>query len=132
MPGGPPPALPGDHSVILPSIASQTSIRQYFCFFLHKLSWQYFYISSSIADSQFSLNSKASPMNIPVKPMRPPMRSSIEGLNQEIEGLVLKSTSNTSDSDHTIEDKVIIVYFMWIVLNENDYFSKSTRDIESK
>lgn len=38
--------------------------------------------------------------------MRPPMRSSIEGLNQEIEGLVLKSTANNSDTDHPIEDKV--------------------------
>jgi len=28
MPGGPPPALPGDHSVLLPSIASQTSMRE--------------------------------------------------------------------------------------------------------
>ncbi|KAF7402710.1 hypothetical protein HZH66_004977 [Vespula vulgaris] len=82
MPGGPPPALPGDHSVHLPSIASQTSIY-----------------------NQFSLNTKASPMSIPVKPMRPPMRSSIEGLNQEIEGLVLKSTTNTNDPDHPIEDK---------------------------
>lgn len=45
-------------------------------------------------------------MNIPVKPMRPPMRSSIEGLNQEIEGLVLKSGGNTTDSEHTVEDKV--------------------------
>lgn len=46
-------------------------------------------------------------MNIPMKPMRPPMRSSIEGLNQEIEGLVLKSVSNTNDADHPIEDKVM-------------------------
>lgn len=45
-------------------------------------------------------------MNIPVKPMRPPMRSSTEGLNQEIEGLVLKSSSNTNDLDHSVEDKV--------------------------
>lgn len=45
-------------------------------------------------------------MNIPVKPMRPPMRSSIEGLNQEIEGLVLKNTANNSDADHPVEDKV--------------------------
>jgi hypothetical protein len=29
MPGGPLPALPGDHSVLLPSIASQTSARKY-------------------------------------------------------------------------------------------------------
>lgn len=29
MPGGPPPALPGDHSVLLPSIASQTSMREW-------------------------------------------------------------------------------------------------------
>ncbi|XP_023247905.1 glucocorticoid-induced transcript 1 protein isoform X3 [Copidosoma floridanum] len=82
MPGGPPPALPGDHSVLLPSIASQTS-----------------------AFNQFNLGTKASPMNIPVKPMRPPMRSSIEGLNQEIEGLVLKSSNNFNDPDHLIEDK---------------------------
>ena len=45
-------------------------------------------------------------MNIPVKPMRPPMRSSIEGLNQEIEGLVLKSATNSNDPDHPVEDKV--------------------------
>ncbi|KAG7202870.1 hypothetical protein KM043_010018 [Ampulex compressa] len=82
MPGGPPPALPGDHTVLLPSIASQTSTH-----------------------NQFSLSTKASPMNIPMKPMRPPMRSSIEGLNQEIEGLVLKSAANTSDPDHPVEDK---------------------------
>ncbi|XP_018375590.1 PREDICTED: protein FAM117B-like [Trachymyrmex cornetzi] len=82
MPGGPPPALPGDHSVLLPSIASQTSMH-----------------------NQFSLSTKASPMNIPVKPIRPPMRSSIEGLNQEIEGLVLKNTANNSDADHPVEDK---------------------------
>lgn len=47
-------------------------------------------------------------MSIQVKPIRPPMRSSIEGLNQEIEGLVLKSTNSYSDSDHMIEDKVIL------------------------
>ncbi|XP_014235619.1 protein FAM117B-like isoform X1 [Trichogramma pretiosum] len=73
-PGG--PALPADHSVILPSIASQTSAYNHFG------------------------SSKA----ITIKPMRPPMRSSIEGLNQEIEGLVLKSTSTSCD-DHHIEDK---------------------------
>lgn len=34
MPGGPPPALPGDHTVMLGSIGSQTSIRKfYFCSF---------------------------------------------------------------------------------------------------
>ncbi|XP_076666965.1 glucocorticoid-induced transcript 1 protein isoform X2 [Andrena cerasifolii] len=82
MPGGPPPAFPADHNVLLPSIASQTSIH-----------------------NQFSLSTKASPMNIPMKPMRPPMRSSIEGLNQEIEGLVLKSGTNPSDPDHPVEDK---------------------------
>ncbi|XP_011636625.1 protein FAM117B-like [Pogonomyrmex barbatus] len=82
MSSGPPPALPGDHSVLLPSIASQTSMH-----------------------NQFSLSTKASPMNIPVKPIRPPMRSSIEGLNQEIEGLVLKNTANNSDADHPVEDK---------------------------
>ncbi|XP_076289165.1 glucocorticoid-induced transcript 1 protein isoform X2 [Lasioglossum baleicum] len=82
MPGGPPPAFPADHTVLLPSIASQTSIH-----------------------NQFSISTKASPMNIPMKPMRPPMRSSIEGLNQEIEGLVLKSATNPSDPDHPVEDK---------------------------
>ncbi|XP_053985566.1 protein FAM117B-like isoform X2 [Hylaeus anthracinus] len=82
MPGGPPPAFPADHTVLPPSIASQTSIH-----------------------NQFSLSTKASPMNIPMKPMRPPMRSSIEGLNQEIEGLVLKSATNPSDPDHPVEDK---------------------------
>ncbi|XP_029046050.1 protein FAM117B-like isoform X1 [Osmia bicornis bicornis] len=81
MPGGPPPAFPADHTV-LPSIASQTSTH-----------------------NQFGLSTKASPMNIPVKPMRPPMRSSIEGLNQEIEGLVLKSATSGSDPDHPVEDK---------------------------
>lgn len=35
------------------------------------------------------------------------MRSSIEGLNQEIEGLVLKNTANNSDADHPVEDKVM-------------------------
>lgn len=34
------------------------------------------------------------------------MRSSIEGLNQEIEGLVLKSATSGSDPDHPVEDKV--------------------------
>ncbi|XP_076645262.1 glucocorticoid-induced transcript 1 protein isoform X2 [Halictus rubicundus] len=82
MPGAPPPAFPADHTVHLPSIASQTSIH-----------------------NQFSMSTKASPMNIPMKPMRPPMRSSIEGLNQEIEGLVLKSATNPSDPDHPVEDK---------------------------
>lgn len=36
---------------------------------------------------------KASPINIPVKPLpKPTIRSSVEGLNQEIERLVLKSS----------------------------------------
>lgn len=63
-------------------------------------------MSIIFVDNQFSLSTKASPMNIPVKPIRPPMRSSIEGLNQEIEGLVLKNTANNSDADHPVEDKV--------------------------
>jgi hypothetical protein len=58
-------------------------------------------------------------MNIPVKPMRPPMRSSIEGLNQEIEGLVLKSTSNSNDPDHQIEDRVCS-FFFFIKQKKND------------
>lgn len=48
MPGGPPPALPGDHSVLLPSIASQTSMREwllrsFFCSILLKLLIKYRY-----------------------------------------------------------------------------------------
>lgn len=39
------------------------------------------------------------------------MRSSIEGLNQEIEGLVLKNTANNSDTDHPVEDKVVYINF---------------------
>lgn len=64
------------------------------------------------SDNQFSLSTKASPMNIPMKPMRPPMRSSIEGLNQEIEGLVLKSATNPSDPDHPVEDKVSTILYL--------------------
>ena len=56
-------------------------------------------------DNQLSTSTKASPINIPLKPMRPPMRSSIEGLNQEIEVLVLKS-SNTNEYEYHYEDKV--------------------------
>lgn len=45
MPGGPPPALPGDHSVLLPSIVSQTSMREWlfesFCSILLKLLIKY-------------------------------------------------------------------------------------------
>lgn len=41
------------------------------------------------------------------------MRSSIEGLNQEIEGLVLKNTANNSDTDHPVEDKVIYKNFQY-------------------
>lgn len=63
-------------------------------------------------DNQFGLSTKASPMNIPVKPMRPPMRSSIEGLNQEIEGLVLKSAANPSDPDHPVEDKARVYLYL--------------------
>lgn len=68
-------------------------------------------------DNQFGLSTKASPMNIPVKPMRPPMRSSIEGLNQEIEGLVLKSAANPSDPDHPVEDKVRVYLYLWWCIN---------------
>lgn len=112
MPGGPPPAFPADHTV-LPSIASQTSIRMFTLTYysitnlsVSRIDWHVSFIV--VPDNQFGLSTKASPMNIPVKPMRPPMRSSIEGLNQEIEGLVLKSTTNSSDPDHPVEDKVCI------------------------
>ncbi|XP_069683413.1 protein FAM117B-like [Periplaneta americana] len=49
--------------------------------------------SSTSATATGASHSKAVPVNIPVKPMvpRPPMRNSIEGLNQEIERLVLKA-----------------------------------------
>lgn len=40
------------------------------------------------------------------------MRSSIEGLNQEIEGLVLKSSGNPNDPDHQVEDKVHLILTM--------------------
>ena len=51
-------------------------------------------------------HSKAVPVNIPVKPLvpRPPMRNSIEGLNQEIERLVLKG-SGAQDAERE-EEKV--------------------------
>lgn len=57
--------------------------------------------------------------------MRPPMRSSIEGLNQEIEGLVLKNTANNSDADHPIEDKVVYKTFVTIKFINGHYFSLS-------
>ncbi|XP_051173372.1 glucocorticoid-induced transcript 1 protein-like [Leptopilina boulardi] len=81
MPGGSSVALPGDHNVILPSIASQTPLH-----------------------NQINLSTRPNPLSVP-KAIRPPMRSSIEGLNQEIEGLVLKSTTCSNDSDHTVEDR---------------------------
>ena len=65
----------------------------------------------NFTDNQFNLATKANSLSIQVKPIRPPMRSSIEGLNQEIEGLVLKSTTSSSDSDHTIDDKVHLLKF---------------------
>lgn len=51
---------------------------------------------------------KAVPVNIPVKPLvpRPPMRNSIEGLNQEIERLVLKA-GGAQDTERE-EEKVRI------------------------
>ncbi|XP_044732213.1 glucocorticoid-induced transcript 1 protein-like isoform X2 [Chrysoperla carnea] len=68
-----PGAIPGDHTVIytLPTTSSQTT---------------------NTPSTILSPTIKASPVNIPVKPLARPMRSSIEGLNQEIEGLVLKAT----------------------------------------
>lgn len=52
---------------------------------------------------------KAMPVNIPTwkQPAanRPPMRSSIEGLNQEIERLVLKGTKNGSNDQEREEEK---------------------------
>ncbi|KAF2882605.1 hypothetical protein ILUMI_23573 [Ignelater luminosus] len=58
------------YSLVLPSAGSQTNAS---------------YMSSPVM--------KASPINIPVKPLpKPTIRSSVEGLNQEIERLVLKSS----------------------------------------
>ena len=52
---------------------------------------------------------KAMPVNIPTWKQaaanRPPMRSSIEGLNQEIERLVLKGTKSGSHDQEREEEK---------------------------
>lgn len=60
--------------------------------------------SASSATAIPASHSKAVPVNIPVKPLvpRPPMRNSIEGLNQEIERLVLKA-SGAQDSEREEE-----------------------------
>lgn len=65
-----PYAMCGSQILTLPSTSSQTNST---------------YITSPII--------KASPINIPIKPLPKPMiRNSVEGLNQEIERLVLKNT----------------------------------------
>lgn len=60
--------------------------------------------SASSATAIAASHSKAVPVNIPVKPLvpRPPMRNSIEGLNQEIERLVLKA-SGAQDAEREEE-----------------------------
>lgn len=99
-------AFPGDHTVQLPSASSQTTNTP-----------------STIS----SPTSKASPVNIPVKPslVRPPMRSSIEGLNQEIEGLVLKATGlpGALYTDRCEDDKVLKNY----TLTTSDYCRNNNR-----
>lgn len=61
--------------------------------------------SQTNASSLISPLTKAMPVNIPIKPLpRPTMRSSVEGLNQEIEGLVLKSGSSGSNNTDRHED----------------------------
>lgn len=61
--------------------------------------------SNSSQTNTSCLTSKAMPVNIPIKPLpRPTMRSSVEGLNQEIEGLVLKSSSSGSNNIDRHED----------------------------
>lgn len=65
--------------------------------------------SSGSQTCMLSPTTRASPMNIPVKPIvKPPMRNSIEGLNQEIERLVLKATGYQGilSSDKYEEEKV--------------------------
>lgn len=55
---------------------------------------------------------RANPVNIPIKPLpKPTMRNSVEGLNQEIERLVLKSgKSETYYSDKNEENNVSSTY----------------------
>lgn len=54
---------------------------------------------------------RANPVNIPIKPLpKPTMRNSVEGLNQEIERLVLNpGKSETFYSDKIEDHKVIII-----------------------
>jgi hypothetical protein len=61
-----------------------------------------------------AFHSKAVPVNIPVKPLvpRPPIRNSIEGLNQEIERLVLKS-NGAQDTER--EEEKVGMYFLFQV-----------------
>ncbi|XP_018320298.1 glucocorticoid-induced transcript 1 protein isoform X2 [Agrilus planipennis] len=75
-------AMAGDHSLVLPSTSSQTSAS---------------FLVSPI--------SKANPINIPLKPIpKPTIRSSVEGLNQEIERLVLRTSLSGSDYFDKNED----------------------------
>lgn len=58
---------------------------------------------------------KASPINIPIKPLPKPMiRNSVEGLNQEIERLVLKNTgvpgSQLLDKNEEYDKVMILAY----------------------
>lgn len=56
-------------------------------------------------------------MNIPVKPLvpRPPIRNSIEGLNQEIERLVLKS-NGAQDTER--EEEKVGMYFLFKLVSQ--------------
>ena len=66
------------------------------------------------------MSAKAVPVNIPVKPMvpRPPMRNSIEGLNQEIERLVLKA-GGAQDTEREEEKVTVQIAFVFtnVVIN---------------
>lgn len=57
--------------------------------------------------------SPAHPVNIPVK-SRQPMRSSIEGLNQEIERLVLKATAtlSTEREEEKVRSYCLLIVFV--------------------
>lgn len=74
----------GDNTPVLPSTGTNTS---------------------SPANVSGASPTKAIPVTIPVKPIvpRPPMRNSIEGLNQEIERLVLKANGGPQDSEREEE-----------------------------
>ena len=60
---------------------------------------------------------KANPVNIPMKPLpKLTMRNSVEGLNQEIERLVLKSNSSGMYLSDRSEDYDKVLMIKWVML----------------